>query len=172
MKYIPKPKVTILHDLSERDFSILTLPKGTLTILSADDKFAPCQGCFRCWLKNSGYCFMTDSLQHAGSIIGNSDSIIVISRLCYGCYSPKIKNIWDRSISLSTPFLTYRGWKTHHTRRYHNKPCLHVYFYGDSTPCEQNTARELVKSNCINMGFAKSEVVFVDSPTNLQEVSL
>ena len=109
---------TIIHDLNKADFSAFELPDENVVVFTADGQYAPCSGCFACWLKNTGFCVMDDSLKHAGALIGQSDPLIIISRLCYGGYSPGVKAVLDRTIGVSLPFFTWRGGQTHHMGRY------------------------------------------------------
>jgi len=87
-------------------------------IISANGKYAPCQGCFGCWTKHPAECFMKDTLHTVCRDVGRSDILTIITENCYGAYSPTVKNILDRSIGDSTPFSTYRGKQMHHTLRY------------------------------------------------------
>ncbi len=52
---------------------------------------------------------MDDSLKHAGAWIGQSDPLIIISRLCYGGYSPGVKAVLDRTIGVSLSLLYLAG---------------------------------------------------------------
>ena len=54
---------TIIHDLGEEYDSLLKSKCDN--IISANGKYAPCQGCFGCWTKHPAQCFMKDSLQMA-----------------------------------------------------------------------------------------------------------
>ncbi len=158
----------VIYDIHDELFHTLEF-KDKIFEVNAKNNAAPCQGCFKCWLKNAGYCAIKDSLQHIGAAIGTSDKITIISEICYGGYSSLIKRVMDRSISLSIPFFTYREWKTHHIKRYHhNHQMLSVYFYGKSSGLEQQTAKELVKMNSINMGIEETEIVFVDAADELR----
>ena len=158
----------VIHDLSDELFYTLAF-KDEIHEVNAKNKAATCQGCFKCWLKNAGYCVMKDSLQHIGAAIGTSNKITIISEICYGGYSSSIKRVMDRSISSSIPFFTYRGWKTHHMKRYHHShQMLSVYLYGKSSELEKETAKELVKMNSINMGIEEVEVIFADTADELR----
>ena len=79
---------TIIHDFNKETFSAFELPDENVVVLNADGHYAPCRGCFACWLKNTGFCVMDDSLKHAGALIGHGDPLIIISRLCYGGPTP------------------------------------------------------------------------------------
>jgi hypothetical protein len=46
----------VIHDLTDEEFAALDIEnKDTKTF--AAGKFAHCQGCFKCWLKNTGILF-------------------------------------------------------------------------------------------------------------------
>ena len=115
---------TIIHDLGEEYDSLLKSKCDN--IISANGKYAPCQGCFGCWTKHPAQCFMKDSLQMACRVIGKADELIIVTENCYGAYSPAVKNVLDRSIGVSTPFSTYRGKQMHHTLRYGKKEKLTI----------------------------------------------
>ena len=48
----------IIHDLEEKYDLILN--EKCEKIISANGKYAPCQGCFGCWTKHPTQCFMKD----------------------------------------------------------------------------------------------------------------
>ena len=155
----------LVHDLAENPFPDLG---DDFEIISTREKAAPCQGCFGCWTKNAGYCVYADSLQHSGAAAGNSEEIIVVSRLCYGGYSPQVKRFFDRGISDSSPFLTYRNGKTYHMNRYKTRRVLTVYFYGDCTELEKATAEEYVARHAVNMDAVSHEVIFAACAEDLR----
>jgi multimeric flavodoxin WrbA len=157
----------VIHDLYDELFYTLAF-KDEIIEVNAKNKAAPCQGCFKCWRKNAGYCVTKDSLQHIGAAIGTSDKITIISEISYGGYSSSIKRVIDRSIGFSIPFFIYREWKTHHMKRYrHSHQMLSVYFYGQASEFEKETAKELVKMNSINMGIKEVRIAFVDTAEEL-----
>jgi len=148
----------LIHDLPAGVVEGMN-PADTLTV-DANGKAAPCQGCFRCWLKNPGYCFMKDRLQHAGALFGASGEVLIISENLYGGFSQGVKRVLDRSISVSLPFFTYRGGSLHHIRRYRNTVHLTVVLYGDMTQEEKQTAKELVEANRVNGGYETANLIF------------
>lgn len=107
---------TIIHDLGNAYFDQLT--SAADQVIYADGRYAPCQGCFKCWTKKPGSCVLSDALRQVCRVLGNSDELTIITENTYGGYSAAIKNILDRSIGTSTPFSTYRGGQMHHTLRY------------------------------------------------------
>ena len=156
----------ILHDLGP-EFEA-RLSDACDDLLSADGRFAPCQGCFGCWTKHPAECFMKDSLQQACRLLGQADDVVIITRNLYGGYSPDVKNVLDRSIGTSTPFSTYRGGQMHHTLRYGKHGLWKVLVYGEITEAEKESFRYLAQRNAINDGFARSEVVFLRDLSELE----
>lgn len=159
----------LVHDLSENYFQNL---KDSFEIICTGNKGIPCQGCFKCWTKNAGYCIYADKFQHSGAAVGNSEKLVVVSKICYGGYSVGIKRFFDRGISDCLPFLTYRKGKTYHINRYKIKKKLVVYFYGDCSEFERETAKEYVKCQAVNMDADTHEVIFIECAEDLKEYKL
>lgn len=111
---------------------------------------------------------MRDKLQQVCRIIGHADELVIVTRNLYGGYSAAVKNVLDRSIGTSTPFSTYRGRQMHHTLRYGRHDLWKVIVYGDVTEAEQDTFRYLAERNALNDGFMRSEVLFVQSPAEVE----
>ena len=128
---------TVIHDLGkEQNEKILA---SADRVVCADGRYAPCQGCFKCWTKHPAACAMKDALHQACRVLGTSDDLTIITENLYGSYSPAVKNILDRSIATSTPFSTYRKGQMHHTLRYGKRNRLHLIVYGSLTDTEKNT---------------------------------
>ena len=163
---------TIIHDLGAEIIYSLEKPDEDSAVIHADNQYASCRGCFQCWLKNAGFCIMKDSLQHIGALIGQSDPLIIVSRCCYGGYSSPVKAILDRAIGNSLPFFTWRGGQTHNIGRYPCRTLLRVYFYGECTKFEQETAKEVVARNRLNLGYEKADVVFFENIEQVKEAGL
>ena len=159
---------TIIHDL---DDSFVQMIEGKCDrMVAADGKYAPCQGCFGCWIKHPAECKMKDKLQQICRIIGHSNELVIVTKNLYGEYSAAVKNVLDRSIGTSTPFSTYRGWQMHHTLRYGKHDLWKVIVYGETTEAEKETFRYLAQRNALNDGFQRSEVVFLEDLAGLEEV--
>lgn len=158
----------IIHDLGPEYEEMLKQKSDK--VISADGKYAPCQGCFGCWTKHPAECYMKDSLHTVCRVIGKADELIIISENCYGTYSPVIKNILDRSIGSSTPFSTYRGKQMHHTLRYGKHDSIKVYTYGDVTEEEKATFELTAARNALNDGYRQSQFVVLKSLEELKEV--
>ena len=149
---------TVIHDLGKEQNENLLASADR--VVCADGRYAPCQGCFRCWTKHPAACAMKDALHHACRVLGAADDLSVITENWYGSYSPAVKNILDRSIATSTPLSTYRGKQMHHTLRYGKRNHLHVIVYGDVTDAEKDTWNLMAERNALNMGFQTHTVTF------------
>lgn len=149
---------TIIHDLdAEETNHLLTVADQ---VIHANGRYAPCQGCFKCWTKHPAACAMKDSLHCACRVLGTTDELTIITENTYGGYSAPVKNLLDRSIGMSTPLSTYRGGQMHHTLRYGKRQALRVIVYGDMTDTERSTWMLMVERNAINDGFREHSVVF------------
>ena len=84
----------IIHDLREGEALSQEKSDKDSVVIHANNQYAPCCGCFKCWLKNAGFCIMKDSLQHIGALIGQSDPLIIVSQCCYGGYSLSLIHIF------------------------------------------------------------------------------
>lgn len=162
----------IIHDLREGEALSQEKSDKDSVVIHANNQYAPCCGCFKCWLKNAGFCIMKDSLQHIGALIGQSDPLIIVSQCCYGGYSSPVKAILDRAIGGSLPFFTWRGGQTHHISRYPHRKLLRVYFYGECTKFEEEIAKEVVERNCLNLDYEKADVVFFKNIEQIKEAGL
>ena len=157
---------TIIHDL-DKFYDSLFKSKYE-NVIHADGKYAPCQGCFGCWTKHPAQCYLKDPLKMVCRLIGKTDELVIVTENYYGAYSSSVKNVLDRSIGLSTPFSTYRGKQMHHTLRYGKHKMLRVYTYGSITPDEKKTFEFMAERNAINYGFEQSEVIVLESLSELE----
>ncbi len=133
-------------------------------IISDENKIKNCTGCFCCWIKNPGICILKDGYENLAELYSKAEKITIISKCCYGTYSPFVKNVLDRSIPYLLPFFKLKNNEMHHTIRYKKKLLLEVYFYGkDLTELEKNTAEKTVKANCINLNVKKFNVSFLEN---------
>lgn len=149
----------LLHDLGAR--LAPARAQDYAAVLDANGKYAPCQGCFGCWTKHPAECFMKDALHQACRVLGKADELTILTKNCYGAYSPDVKNVLDRSIGISTPMSTYRNRQMHHTLRYGKKGLLRVLVYGDSTKEEQVTFTLMANANAVNFGYTQVQIDFL-----------
>ncbi|WP_035290529.1 flavodoxin family protein [Clostridium sp. KNHs214] len=154
-----------IHDLEERDFQKL-FPNlyGKNMIISDDGTIHHCIGCFGCWVKTPAVCIIRDKYGDMGEYLSKCKEVIIISKCCYGGFSPFIKNVLDRSIPYIHPYFVIRNGEMHHRRRYKNHITMKVWFYGENiTEKEKQTAEKLVRANSVNLDCNVSSVEFVHS---------
>ena len=149
---------TVVHDLGKNQNEKLLASADR--VVFADGRYAPCQGCFKCWTKHPAACALKDELHQACRVLGTADDLTIITENLYGSYSSAVKNLLDRSIGTSTPFSTYRGGQMHHTLRYGKRHHLHVIVYGDISEAEKSTLKLMVERNAVNMGFTEHSITF------------
>jgi multimeric flavodoxin WrbA len=160
----------IIHDLEEKEFqSVFTKLNDDFKVITNDSPIHNCIGCFGCWVKTPGACVIRDQYGDMGEIISKSDEVIVISRCCYGSFSPYVKNVLDRSISYVHPYFTIRKGEMHHKSRYSKQIAFTVWFYGDDiTQDEITTAKKLVEANGINLNVSKTLVKFYNKVEEME----
>ena len=155
----------IIHDLKEEDFKRL-FPNllNDVIIISNNGNIHHCTGCFGCWVKTPATCVIRDGYEDMGKHLSKCKQLIIISKCCYGGFSPFVKNILDRSISYMHPDFVIKNGEMHHKRRYKNIIDLNVYFYGENiAEKEKETAQKLVKSNSFNLDCNAGRVSFFKS---------
>ncbi|MBR1757105.1 MAG: NAD(P)H-dependent oxidoreductase [Lachnospiraceae bacterium] len=156
----------ILHDLDQTYADMIRAHADE--VITADGKYAPCQGCFGCWTKHPAECFMKDKLQQVCRVIGAADEMVIITKNLYGSYSTAVKNVLDRAIGTSTPFSNYRGGQMHHTLRYGKRDLWKIIVYGEITDGEKETFRYVAERNRINEGYERIEIVFLEDLSRLE----
>jgi multimeric flavodoxin WrbA len=151
----------IIHDLTpEQEKKVLASVKDA-RIISADGTIHPCIGCFGCWIKTPAQCVIRDHYGDMGAALSKCDELILISRCCYGGFSPFVKNVLDRSISYIHPYFIIKNGEMHHRFRYSRTFSMSVYFYGDEfSEQDKILARSLVKANSVNFHCTVKDIAF------------
>ena len=161
-KIYEKLKVEVIEKKIKKSRNWIENNEEEVKIISDENKIKNCTGCFCCWIKNPGRCILKDGYENLAELYSKAEKIIIISKCCYGTYSPFVKNVLDRSIPYLLPFFKLKNNEMHHTIRYKRKLFLEVYFYGkDLTELEKNIAEKTVKANCINLNIKKFNVSFL-----------
>ena len=142
------------------------------TVFSDNGTIRPCTGCFGCWIKTPGRCVLPDPYRDMGAYLANSGELVLVSRCCFGGPGPFVKNVLDRAISYIHPYFCIRGGQMHHRPRYANAMDFQVYFYGDTTPQERETARKLAAANALNYDAKSHAVIFLEGRNPQAEASL
>jgi multimeric flavodoxin WrbA len=160
----------LLHDvttahrgdlLAEKDFAV-GLP---VTVITPPSGLQNCIECFACWIVTPGLCAQNDGLPQMAKLLGECNELILVSRCFYGCYSPGIQNLLERSIPYMVPFFIRKHGETRHPMRYDNHFALRVCFYGeDISEAERTSAKALVRATAKNLQSSASRVSFYASP--------
>ena len=154
----------IIHDLSEEKLNNIYKNTDNSLIITDNKKIKSCMGCFYCWTKNPGECRIKDGYDNLAELYSKAEKIIIISKCCYGSYSPFIKNVLDRSIPYLLPFFKIKNKEMHHTIRYKKNLSFEVCFYGKNISNEEKEiAKNLVKANCINLNVTDFNVSFLET---------
>ena len=127
-----------------------------IIIYAEDDQ--PCVGCFSCWCKNK--CSLKNST-FMKSVFEKAEKIVLITKNTYGSISAPVKRIIDRSVSTVQPFFTFRnGLMRHKLKKNHKNKDVEVYFYGQVTDNEKQTAKNMLYSLCENLGATLKHIYF------------
>ena len=117
-----------------------------------DLKIHYCLGCFECWVRTSGICTIDDDARTIARAVIQSDLVVLLSAVSFGCYSAELKRALDRIICLILPFFTTINGETHHGPRYKQYPRL--LGLGVLPRPDEESARifkTLVERNAINL---------------------
>jgi multimeric flavodoxin WrbA len=159
----------LIHDIKNLDGkTLLKNNQNDTMVISDNGKIHPCICCFGCWVKTPGQCVINDGYNTMGALISKCDQMIIVSRCFYGSYSPFVHNVLDRSISYLLPYFRTKNGETHHKNRYDNNIIFTVYFYGNISNREKETARKLVLANSVNFFAQKTKIYFYDRIEDLR----
>ena len=157
----------VIYDISQEEIHRLVPPDAETFLIGKEADICNCIGCFGCWIKEPGECVLKDGYNHTAEKMAQCEEVVLITRCCYGGYSPFVKNVIDRSIGYGHPYFQVVHNEMHHKRRYTNEFALRVFFYGeDITQREKETAKNYVSANARNLHSVKNEVNFAE---NVQE---
>ena len=161
----------LIHDLESKDFKkIFPNQLDDTMVISDDGTIHHCIGCFGCWIKTPAACVIRDKYGDMGEYLSKCQEVILISKCCYGGFSPFVKNVLDRSISYIHPYFVIRNGEMHHRRRYKNHMDMRVWFYGENiTEKEKQTSEKLVKANSINLDCHVSSISFVNRIEKMED---
>lgn len=146
----------LIHDLEDEEklAEVYPYPLENMVIISNEKEIHYCLRCFACWVKTPAQCIIQDNCGNLGQSLSKCKEISIVSKCCYGGFSPFVKNVLDRSISYLHPYFEVKMGKLHHKRRYKNQIDLYIYFYGEQlTEEEKKTAKDLVEANAVIFGW-------------------
>lgn len=151
----------VIHDLKKEEWDQIASNYPETRVIGDHGTIKKCTGCFGCWVKTPGQCVIADDYQKMGEWLAEADKVMIISKCCFGCYSPFVKNVLDRSISYLLPYFEIRNGEMHHKARYQKQLSMSVIFYGEKiTEEERDTAKKLVEANAMNFQARADKVLF------------
>ncbi len=164
----------IIHDLQEKEFSKLfrSLPTDDY-VISPSQGIHSCLGCFGCWIQNPSYCVIPDEGHQIGDLLAKATDVIIISRCCYGGFSPQVKRVLDRFLPYMLPYLEVTEGRMRHTPRYENRFNVSANFYGEMiTPEEETIAHRIVDELTFDMNGTGCSVSFYRDKSGLKGIAL
>lgn len=159
-------KKLIIHDLPDRISSdLFSAIDDNFIVINANMKAARCVGCFRCWLKEPGFCRFADNLETVGQFLLSSEEIIIITEMLYGGMSIPVKRVIDRCIPGVTPFFKKRFGKLHHLQRYKTETSIKTIFYNTKNNTEEEKIQGKAYINAMGINFYSkyNEVLYIDA---------
>ena len=135
--------------------------------------FAPCQGCWQCWVREPGACKANDAANDVMRAIVGSDIMLLTTRPRFGCWSAVTKAALDKSIGLISPFFSKVHGETHHRARYDRYPRWGVLAVTDRNTSIEDKARfqRLVARNGLNLHAEATWVGFADDNADATTVA-
>ena len=124
-------------------------------------KISNCVGCFGCWTKTPGKCVIRDDAVKVYPYIAQSDRVLYISRIRYGCYDTIMKTMLERAIPIQQAFIRLLNGETHHIQRNVALKNASIIAYGEIDEEEKEVFMRLVERNAKNMNFKEYKVLFV-----------
>ena len=83
-----------------------------------------CVGCWSCWVKTPGRCFVADDADDIRRTIMHSQFVLFASPLRMGFTSALLKTLQDKLLPLVHPYVELVQNEAHHIRRYPSYPLL------------------------------------------------
>lgn len=128
---------------------ILSERKIVHEIVHLDEKkIVPCTRCGGCWAETPGLCKGEDDTNALNRSWMSSNVVVLLTRMTFGGYSSRIKDVLDKQIGLSLPYVVARGEKVEHEARYLNYPSvLGIAVCDDLRQCDSETFKMIVRQN-------------------------
>ncbi len=157
--------------LTDRHLPSLSLPDNTPVIHVAEQKIAPCVGCFGCWIKTPGRCVIRDDAPAIYPAIARCDRLLVVSRLLLGCYDLPMKRLVERSLPNQQAFIRLHHGESHHVQRAVQPKQLTVVAYGAQDQEERDLFRRWLGRNSLNTLAEDYTILFADSEAQAEELA-
>jgi multimeric flavodoxin WrbA len=126
-------------------------------------RIVPCKRCGGCWVDTPGLCKEGDDANALNRSWMASHLIVLLTRMTFGGYSSLIKDLLDKQISTSCPYMVIGKEGVEHQMRYDDQPSiLAIAACDELRQCDSETFKMLVKQNgtTLHSHNAKSFVVW------------
>ncbi len=165
----------IIHDLADDEFENIYKEhiKTRDVIIGPDSKGEFCQGCFKCFVNNTGKCIFEDDYSKIEDELARSGDVIIISECVYGCYSARVKLAFERAMPYLLPYMITLRDKDHHILKHHKKINYRIYFYGKNlTDEEKDNARLISEENAFEWNMKKDYICNVKFFQELEDIRI
>jgi len=108
-----KIKNKLLKILSEKN-----IKNNWIDLVEKDIEY--CNGCGYCNMQNPGICAKNDDMKEIFPLMANSEVLIFISPIKFGCYNSQLKKAIDRYSVMGLPTYSVHKGELHHPARYNN----------------------------------------------------
>jgi hypothetical protein len=126
-------------------------------------KIVPCKRCGNCWVETPGLCVANDDSNALNRSWIYADMVVLLTRMTYGCYSSRIKDLLDKHIGSSVPYMTIGKNSVRHEPRYERTPSiLSIVVCDELNHTESETFKMLAKQlgETINSYNSKSMIIW------------
>jgi multimeric flavodoxin WrbA len=136
------------------------------------DKIHYCCGCFNCWIKTPGICVFDDLGREISKVSVTSDVMVILSKVCYGTYSPPVRRTIDRLLPNVLPyFRVAQNGEIHHKPRYKKYPYFIFIGYCDAiAEDEKLTFKKLTAANALNFCSDSHSTYICSSETEISSI--
>ena len=128
----------LIHDLFPYEWALYEglVPADTCVITPKESGIQKCKGCLSCWYRTPGRCIQSDGFDELPRLFGEASTLVFITEIVYGGFSPEGKTVLDRSLGYLLPTLAMRKEKLYRNARFNFVPPLKILAYG-GTQIEQ-----------------------------------
>ncbi len=137
----------------------------------SEKRIKQCVGCWSCWVKTPGRCFVNDDSDAIRSDIMHADLVVFASPLLMGFTSALLKTLQDKLIPLVHPYIELVQNEAHHIRRYPSYPRLGLLVQKERDTDEEDL--QIVKSiyERLALNFKTELAVFQTTDVKETEVA-
>ncbi|MCE5297073.1 MAG: NAD(P)H-dependent oxidoreductase [Euryarchaeota archaeon] len=133
------------------------------TVHLDERRIVPCKRCGSCWVETPGLCVEGDDSNELNRSWMYADMVVLLTRMTYGCYSSRIKDLLDKRIGSSVPYMSIKKDSVCHGPRYERNPSiLSIAVCDELNHSESETFKMLAKQigGTINSYNSKSMIIW------------